>query len=67
MKSTVEIPNKFIPVKLEVVFESAYELSDFISRLKADTRLPNSVDTLIRKLEAFQIPVTGTGVLMPII
>jgi hypothetical protein len=58
MKSTIEVPNKFVPVKLEVVFESAYELSDFIARLKADNHLPNSVDGVIRQLEAFQDALT---------
>lgn len=54
MKSEIKIQNNFRPVKLEIIFESAFELSDFIGRLKADNHLPSSVQGLIRQMEDFE-------------
>lgn len=53
MKSEIMRTTNFIPVKLEIIFESHFELNDFIARLKADNHLPNPTDGLIRQVEAF--------------
>ena len=58
MKSEIARSTKFVPVKLEVIFESAFELSDFIGRLKADNHLPSTVEGLILQLEAFQFALS---------
>lgn len=53
MKLDIKRQTDFVPIKLEITFESWFEIHDFIERLKHDNHLPNPSSPVISKVENF--------------